>query len=472
MSFEDHWLTRLVKLCQPTPLRGEDFEQMAVERDDINPGNRPDRLIRRKLLASDGRPTRLLLFGSRGCGKSTELSRIEVLLRERYLVVGLNLAENRLNPTSEIPSDSIMPQDLIYLIAISVARACELAIGVKPELPLKELDKVLKKILPKDVSPRVSVSKVIGNVVLFGSTLIFDPSGTTGTAAVAANVTGQEILKNFAELTSKAVRWDIELSGVFRKQFNNNQSNTLLLNAVNTVLKEVERLTGRPVLVLIDELDKVPRPEVSFHILTNERMLSSLFCSLVICAPGSLNHNERLPMLIDHNYEVSFLHHVQYLTRQEPELPDEKGREKLRSILENRLKASGEGAGLSDEAREVIVDQSGGVVRHLVRLLLSSAQSAKVELVSGETVDRIERRHVDDAVQELYNVFKYFFQQPGVKTALLEVQESRNLPKDPVLGQRLLYGNFIVNYLDEKGTPWCYPHAILLDALRDAHTEA
>ena len=439
---KNHPLLRLSRICQPTPLRGEAFQAMAVTRDDLPEAIRPDLLIEELLLMSDDEPPKILLFGSRGCGKSTELSRVEQRFREQYLVVGLSVTDN------QVAMAALSPEELIVLMALAVARAGREIWGLDLDEEVQQLDAAMAPLQEQSSQVKLKASRLLESLVLFGSTVL-DPSGTTGT-----------VVKSLVDVTRSSLSWEVNLGGLMSRA-RTRQEERSLLDAANALINAVAQGGGRRPLLLIDELDKIEDLGHSFSLFTDRGLIASLGCPCVITAPSNLLHATQQRHLPHFYEETVTLYQVRCWRHDAPDLPDEEGMQKLRAVIHQRLlQVTDEPRTLLSEAAEtLLIHQCGGVIRDLVRLLHLSARRAALDRAPDISI-----KHVHWAIKRHRQVFEHALNSARLD-CLREVARERMIP-DSQTAYELLHDNFILNYHGER--TWYYPHSILLSYLEEA----
>ena len=406
-------LTLFRKLCQPGPLRGDEAQTLAVDRDDLDEEFRPDLTIRRALLDPVHDNPKVLLFGSRGCGKSTELARVEQRLRDRFLVVGLDVGGNAM-----IKADLLRPEELLLLAGLAIASAAERVWGYRPQADLEAMRAAIRPMVPEKLSGKIDLGALARSLVLFGTTIL-DPSGVSAS-----------VVKNLTELTQDAARFEYDVGGLLQPQASNTPALDLLL-AVNQLIRRVEEHGGRKPLLLIDDLDKIDDAELSFTLLTEHDLLSRLACATVIVGPSVLQQESKQLRLQNSFHEIVLLYHVRCRQMAAPELPDPVGVEKL---------------------------------RELVRLMEMSASEAQFKGSS-----RVEIGHANSAVRKLRRRFETYLSSEDLDT-LRETRAHGRLPRLDGVALRLLNDNRILAY--SNGKEWYYPHAILVPLLDELGAQA
>lgn len=425
---------------KPTPLRGAQADALAVERDDLDEAHRPGAKIRSYLRAFAEEHPKMILFGSRGCGKSTELARLERALGDQFLVVGLDVERN------QVQREKLSAEELVLLSGLAIAKAATEVWGLDLSVELRPIEEAIRPLMPEEPGFKVDVPRLMRNLVLFGTTMVGGPAGP---ASVAVDL----LLK-----TSEAVKHDLEFGGILRVSRDRKPASELR-DAVNDLIATVERKGARPPLLLIDNLDRIDVAAHAERLLMDDGLLGSLACALVLTGPNSLRQSSRLRGLGD-QYQLATLYHIRCWEYQDPSRADPAGMAKLSEILDLRIHYAARQVGsplrpeelLSPVARELILSQCGGVVRDLLRLLENSARNA---IMGG--ADRVELTHANAAVHDLRRKLELGLSAES-KALLASTALSRDLSGSP-LSYQLLDDNFIVVY--SNGELWYYPHAAL-----------
>jgi len=413
-----------------------------VERGDLASLYRPDALIEDFLRELGDTNPKILLFGSRGCGKSTELSRIEQAVGKQFLIVGLDVGKN------QVQAEQLSPEELILLIALAVAQAATKVWGLDLREKLDAFDRVVEPLVDPAAGVKLQVLPLLRGLVLFGTTVL-DPSGAASTTA-----------KDLFDLTADAVGWDLDIGGLFRRTRDRTPGRDLL-SMVNDLIRFVTAEGGRAPLVLVDELDKIDDAGHSLTLLTEHDLLVSLECPVVLCGPNKLLQDVRLRRLRDVYDEVATLYHVRCWDEHDPQQSDPDGVATLKEIVARRVERLGREHErvISPTAEGVLIDQSGGVVRDLVRLLQLSAQRALFDRTA-----RIEVSHANWAVARLRRDYELGLSADRLK-CLREAKRTKSLAGTE-RSYELLHENYILCYSNDH--TWYYPHSILLG--RVGHT--
>lgn len=439
---------RIASVCSLGPLRGEDVQALAEPRDDLSEIDSPGVRIEEQLLHSGKQAPKVLLFGSQGCGKSTELSRLESRWNDRFLVVGLPVELN------QVRHEALEIEELLVLIAVSLARAASDIWDLDLGDELADVERAIQPLLSSEVGASLKISKLLEGLVLFGTNLV-DPTGTASHAVTS-----------LLQTTAQAVPLDVDLGGLVRRTQTRNAGEAIS-GAIAAMSMKI-KLHGRPPLLLLDGLDKIEIEHVDtiWQLLTRHAFLSDLPFPVVLTAPIHLVRHYRLRPLLDLGYTEAFLYDVCVRDPADPRRPLESGVEKLRAMLRRRLRRACERESLNEDqvvepdAVDYLIEQSGGSVRDLIQLLQTAAIRAGIS-----KAPTISRRQAEEAALRLRRTFEV-----GLSTTrrdlLLDVMSSAALP-DTDESFTLLDRGLIRAY-SHNGRLFYWPHQCVLELL-DGH---
>lgn len=440
-------LRALIAVTTPEPVRGALVSDLVIDRDDLSDDIRPDLLIPAYLRHFADEHKKILLFGSMGCGKSTELGRLAQTMGDHFLVVGLDTALN------EVKRDEITPEELVVLSALAIARAAQTVWGFRLDREIAALQAAITPLVPADATVKLDLAKTLKTLVLFGANLV-EP---TGTAARAIDLLSK---------TAEGVEWkqDLRFGGLLRATRETRPGEDILA-AANALIQKVTAEGARPPLLILDNLDKIGSAQQAEHLLTHNGLLAGLACSVVLAGPNSLHRTSHLYSLKDHQFQVETLFHVRCWHGEMPAEPDPDGMDKLGQLVDRRIRRALADAGadrsvhdvLSPDARALMLGQSSGVVRDLVHLI---EQAARKAIMDGVT--RIDVPQVTWAATRLRKKMELALND-GALGILAETALSRGLP-DLDRASELLNQNFIVVYSNKHS--WFYPHAALWGRLK------
>lgn len=438
---------RIASVCSLGPLRGDDVQTLAEPRDDLSEIDSPGVRIEEQLLHSGRDAPKILLFGSQGCGKSTELSRLESHWNEKFLVVGLPVELN------QVRHEALEIEELLLLIAVSLARAARdtWELDLRPELTA--VDRALQPLLSPDVGASLKVSKLIEGIVLFGTNLV-DPTGTAARAVTS-----------LLQTTAQAIPLDVDVGGLVRRSQTRNAGDAIS-GAIGAMSEKITK-EGRPPLLLLDGLDKIEVGHVDtiWQLLTRHGLLASLRFPVVLTAPVHLVRDYRLRPLLNLGYSEAFLYDVCVRNPADPHQPLASGGEKLQSILRRRLRRACEQEAVDvdqvveSDAIDHLIEQSGGSVRDSIQLLQTAAIRAGITQAPA-----IAQKQAEEAALRLRRTFEV-----GLSTSrrelLLRVMDDAALPD--IDESFTLLDRGLIRAYSHEGRLFYWPHACVLELLHE-----
>lgn len=428
-------LHRLIAICSPKPLRGDDFERLGVERDDIQDIFRPDVRAIEHLRHFGYEDPKLLLFGGRGTGKSTELARIGHAFGRDYLITGLDLSDTGV-VTREQPS----AEELLLFAGLAIAETAHHVVGFDTKPFVKEINKVARTLMDDTAAARFDAAKLISNLALFGTTII------DGGAGVVIDLLGR---------AAGAARFELDLGGVIRPSGDAKPGRDLL-GIVNRLIQRVTDEAGRRPLLLIDELDKAKaQADDCIRLLTDHGLLADLKCPAALAGPSVLA--DQTEVFAEHELECIQSYHVRCWQTYEPSRLDPEGITKLTDVVTQRVRATLDSSATLEDlvnpaACALLAQMSGGVLRELMALTQVAARQA---IINGH--ESVELSDAKAAVARRRRARELMLTKRDFKL-LAEAKKTQELPDDPRVGQLLARSNLLV-YSNERS--WCYPHSLL-----------
>ncbi len=230
-----------------------------------------------------------------------------------------------------------------------------------------------------------------------------------------------------------------------------------IINNVNLIIGDVQTKANRPVLVVVDGLDKLQRLEQAKLMFLESRALRAPICRVIYTVP-MLIFNSLLFGQAEEECKSYLLPNVKLYEKTSDTQRYETGYETMREIVIKRLKS----LNLShDDIFEVdvldlLIQKSGGVVRWLIGLIHDACNYA--ELMELEMVNRVAaQRAIDDRVAQLAG-----------RLSTVAIKELRNVrnekrPSGSKESDELLHGLLITAYRDPR--TWFDAHPLIWDEL-------
>ena len=428
------------QLCNVEPLEGEDLERYYVNLSGVRKTTAIASVNTRLDFQEAEKYTTILFTGHRGCGKSTELKRIQKEWEKYYRVIYLEVNE-------ETDINDVGYTDF-YLITIKQVEFEMRRLGLKLDPRLMENFEAWFKDVTQETERTVESSVSVEGEATLGPEA---PFLAKLLVKLLAQIKGSDKQK-------KTIRQTLE-KDISRLKAD---INLLLNDAVKKLRKKFPQYKG--FLIIFDNLDRVP-PEVANHLFFDyAAQLQQLDCTIVYTVPLSvlsstknLNNNFGNPHIVP-------MVNIYEFNRDNCDLNyNQTGLDTMASLIERRVEVD-----KIFESREELLElakASGGHVRQLMQMMQTACLTA-----STNEHDKINAEDVIYAIkQEQFN-FERFIPQSHYPV-LAEVCLTKNITKDDV-GQLMLFNTSVLEYNGKNR--WNYPNPVVKQseefkkALRDA----
>ncbi len=412
--------------CDPTPLAAGDERYTDLAPGRGNDGNAVAQCQRR--IVRSERPLVQLFAGHRGCGKSTELQRLQNALEEADYFVAYIEAHTDIDLEDTEPTD----------ILLSVIRSLDLSLrdaGIEVnEKYLEEFtgwfaEVVLEKTQRTEIEAEVrSEAEVSGGVPLFAK-LLARFSGWIKTGTESKKQVRHRLDPQLSQFLSRG------------KLF------------VDQARVAVQKQGKKDIIIIVDSLDRIALKTLkdgrtSHEVLFIERgdLLNGLYCHMVVTVPISLLFSPKasnLGAIFPDWHILPMVKIAERRTRAEWDT----GRDLLKKLLGHRLKVD---VIFSNEALDKLIAASGGHPRYLM-MLVRYALDFVDELPVTESA-------VVKAIQRLVNDFDRSV--PHDHWPLLaEVHEQQAVQNDAP-HQLMLFNLSVLEY--QNAERWCDVHPVIL----------
>jgi len=333
-----------------SPLRSEqELAEYFVERD-----NSPLSELAIFLQKTNTVP-KLLFTGHRGSGKSTELAKLTSLLLDDFFIVNFSV------------------QKVINLFDVKYV---DVILSLSTELFRSALDSKIKlaKSLVADIYNWFN-KEVIKEVVV----------DTRGKADIGAS------LNIFVAKLESKLGTESSTRTIVREKVEPRLSE--LLERVNLMIAEVERLTSKKVLIIVEDLDKADLANARSIFCEHSMSLTQPRCQIIYTFPTALRHDNDFINICQSFDEPYVLPNFKVMHRDGS--PDEQGKEELIKIILRRTEPDL----FNQDAIEKLVELSGGLPRELITLCRRSCLIAlrnNISQVDEETVAQAGNRQCND----------------------------------------------------------------------------
>lgn len=428
------------QLCNVEPLEGDDLDRYYVNLSGVRKTTAIASVNTRLDFQEAENYTTILFTGHRGCGKSTELKRIQKEWEKDYRVIYLEVNE-------ETDINDVGYTDF-YLITIKQVEFEMRRLGLKLDPRLMDNFEAWFKDVTQETERSVESSvSVEGEATLGPEAPFLAKLLVKLLAQIKGSDKQKKTIRQILEKDISRLKADINL---------------LLNDAVKKLRKKFPKYKG--FLIIFDNLDRVP-PEVANHLFFDyAAQLQQLDCTIVYTVPLSvlsstknLNNNFGNPHIVP-------MVNIYEFNRDDCDLNyNQTGLDTIASLIERRVEVD-----KIFESREQLLElakASGGHVRQLMQMMQTACLTA-----STNEHDKINAEDVIYAIkQEQFN-FERFIPQSHYRV-LAEVCLTKNITKDDV-GQLMLFNTSVLEYNGKNR--WNYPNPVVKQneefqkALRDA----
>lgn len=305
---------------------------------------------------------KLLFSGPPGCGKYTELANLRESLKKDFHIIMFSIKD--ISNVFSISLDSL----LMYILT----KIADKAKNEKLTIYTEKLEPFLKQHSDEDDEDELHESgekdKKEDNV------------GASNTKEIKPEETHGAL--------------DSFLDKIFIKKKPKSTANKII-ELINATVWDLEEKTKKDVLVIVSDMDKISLSYIAVIFTKLVLYLKKINCFAVYTFPSEFKHYNVFLNVYRKFTGVYFLPNFAIYDRNGN--PNEKDREKLKEIISKRLSPKL----IYDEAVELIIQLSGGVVHELVNLVRQCcivALMEKIPFIDDEIVRTAEQR-----IRKVYN---------------------------------------------------------------------
>ncbi|MDJ0708202.1 MAG: ATP-binding protein [Leptolyngbyaceae cyanobacterium MO_188.B28] len=428
-------LKQAFRVCNLGALTGADIDRYYVELSAARSREAIDTVSAQLGFLDPGEPAAILFTGHRGCGKSTELKRIQrrwELASEGYEVIYIKATE-------ELDINDTDYKD-IYLVVIKAVTEAIQAWGLQLEPKLvqefenwfKEITGETEEKVEKSVS--LSASAEAGQPYPFVFKLM---------VKLLSQIKGSDTYK-------RTIREDLQ-QGFSRLQEN---TNNLLKDAYAKLREKKPNCKG--FLIILDNLDRVP-PHVGEHLfLKYASQLRDLHCAIIYTVPISVIYSGQNYSNAFGSLKIMPMVNVYRFDRETVELePDLEGLELMAQLIEQRIDVD-----QIFDSRELVrklVRLSGGHVRQLMQLTRAACLTA-----STRGHKKIMAEDIDYSASDERGNFERFIPADHYPV-LAQICRSKESPRDPemqAMMQSMLFNITVLEYVTGN-QQWMYVNPLV-----------
>lgn len=357
----------------------------------------------------DREPSKNILTGIKGCGKTTELFRLLRDVEDQY--IGIYSSMRAEADVRKVTATDILLSVLMNVFAGSVEKGVTIN---------EKLVKALSMWLQDTLSP---------------TRIEFEERRLD--AAGLAN----KIRKARTVLKAQMVRDRVQ--GMLEERKGE------LLEHVNSLVKEVESVSKKKVLLAIDDLDKIPVSAAKEIFAEHGELLTSPGCKIVYTAPYSLVHTHEF-----RDVSRTFRKYVNQGPTMVIGRTAKQGIAEMKDIVSKRMAL----ALIDDKALENAIMKTGGIMADLLRTLSEACIKARTD---GQ--EKIDNNIVEAVLDDI--------RKDGARTLstadcqkLGAINKDKSAEYDDIF-LKLIDDGYIIEYAGEEGK--YYVHPFVLPVLKD-----
>jgi Cdc6-like AAA superfamily ATPase len=425
-------LTDAYEICDVEPLQGKGLERFYLP---LLEARNSEAITQVGQILQQQKPesfSTILFTGHRGCGKSTELRRIEDKCKDQYLTVFLNVEdETDINDLDYID---------IYLMVIGqveqALRDPKIKITFDQQL-LKSVEDWFKVVTTEDersvaLSLDVEASASLGSEASFFAKLLFKLKGVFKNSSSQKTTIRETLKKEFTRM-----KGDINL---------------LLGDGLKKLRKKFPNYKG--FLVIVDNLDRCPLAVSDKLFFDYAAQLTSLHCSIIYTVPISALYSSRgLSNSFDDPHIVPMVNIYELDRAKYPLDFNQKSLEAVAKIIEKRVDVNV----IFDSRRELmeLVKASGGHIRQLMQLMQRACLTA-----SGREHEKILAKDVEYAIKQLQFSLERSLSNKKYFNELAYIALNKDFSDEEDVKVQMLYSTAVLEY--NGSDRWNYPNPLLM----------
>jgi len=347
---------------------------------------RPDSLIKRLtvMLTPDRIPQRHILIGQISCGKSSELNKLNYELTKKYdnsFIVGLDLLKN-------IDVERVNSIEVLFLMGAALYKLAKEILKENP--PDRKLFNEFQKSLEKIVQTHTENKKYTIEVdELIEGLIVNSADALIGSFAGAA-----------VKTLGQFFRFSFGLDKEVVKNVNAEPDIERMITVLNSVIEDVENKAKKKVIFLVDGLDKLRDIELIRLNFIDKKFLNGPKCHVIYTGPLDLYHEMYLGN-IRLFFPVHSISNIKLFNKEDNQRtnPIKESWQFMKDVVEKRLQWIGYTTTetvITQDALDLLIKGSGGVMRDFIRLIQDAAVYAEIE-----EKERIEVSHAKKVLNEL-----------------------------------------------------------------------
>jgi len=403
-------------------------------------------------------PEKVLLLGTVGSGKSTELYRIAEARAQKgdEFVIVFDLVRHFQKVVGDVQAlQNVSSWEVCFLAGLALIRAANEQLGYlfAPEL-ISQLEQAWAGLarasqVQGSGPPTIDILATIKSISLTASGVAVPAAAALG-APATAGVLAAGGLKLLAEIAG-AGKWTLPIGRKGTKRLDDqDELMTTLVDKVNLLLGEFQQ-RNRRVLMIIDGLDRITEIEHAKTLFLYSQMIARLDCALVVCAPFVLRNEKAVTEA--RVFRLRTLHNVPVLNHQNPQQHGP-GVAFLGEVFRRRVRDLNAENYVPQPLLDQLAYYSGGVLRDFVKSIGMLAERGMDYNASVVTA-----AHVDDVIKEARQLVEIGMHRGDIDLLQEIVTDPDHRLPDGKIARELLTSSRLLPYPNES--EWFYPHPLL-----------
>jgi hypothetical protein len=385
---------------------------------------------------------RILVTGTIGTGKTTELLRVAEARANHEFVVFLDLARHfdRLGRIEGL--QHVSQWEVCFLVGLALYRTATDKLGFPfPKDILKDLESAWSDLARASGTPapaQLDLGKLGKAIVTAGAAIV---GGSAGAAIATGMGTAAEAVR---------ASWNLPMGASSTRIPDDDEHVKTMLKIINQLIAEIQT-RHRPVLLVIDGLDRIRDIERARELFVESDVVARLACRLVICGPFALRHHPAASAVP--RFQFQPLVNEPVLDQHDPTKPGP-GLPFFTNLFLRRTEDLGGAALIAQPLLDHLAFYCGGRSRDfvkMIRLIAQEAWKADVDAANEEVVDIVidqERRLLETGMHRGHiDLLEAVMRDPD-----------HRLPRDELVWEMLTLSR-LLPYPDHS--EWFYPHPLL-----------
>lgn len=416
------------RICNVAPLTGDDIKQYYVDLSAVRKTEAIEGVNTLLDFQEPGEFETILFTGHRGCGKSTELKRIQSQWEQDYKVVYLEVNEETdINDATYID---------LYLIVIKQIEFELRKMGLKldPEL-LKSFEDWFKEVIKENEQSVESSVSITGEASLGADAPFIAKLLVKLLAQIKGSDKQKTTIRQTLQQDISRLKADINL---------------LLADAY----KKIKQQYPKGFLIIFDNLDRVP-PAVGDHLFFDYcTQLQELQTTIIYTVPISVLCSPKNLINSFENYHLMPMINIYQFERDCPVLLyNQSGLDAIASIIERRVNIEA-----IFESKNLLLElakASGGHVRQLMQMMRIACQTARTR-----KHEKIKAEDITYSInQEKFNFERIIPEEHY--PILADVYLHKDINKNEI-GQLMLFNTSVLEYNGDHR--WNYPNPMVIQS--------